>query len=513
MKTDFNFRRINLLFRKEWEEKRWYYLATLLVYYSCTTILFIWTSLTTISEHLDYPAGCIQGQENNCFFIIMLLSLLVAASRGTAFFSDCNDKRGSTGFLTLPASIQEKFFVKWLYTVPLTFCAFLICVLLADYTRVFICSQIYPEVDICQPLQWNTDEHNFYSWTLLLLFLQSIFMLGSTMWKKNAFVRTGALLMALMTIYIMTAGSIIEVMVTDDYYLNYSFANFMYSLILWIIIIAFWILTYYRVKETDVAYGHIRPTSYFIIGLAALGLIVIIALSCYVATHYRQPKETVRLTSFHDERKLHKLPAFNHLILREETPLQPDGITTDTTKRSIYYSSSSSITVSADSTSDFMLDVPEPIWPYLKMTSHSDTLIVEFYYPQSNYTDKFNDKDKSKLDLLKLQTGDWKIRTGTLKSVTCEIPVTEFNLIGFNQKEMTVCCYEAKMHNCRIDRLHLKYSKMPKRTIWIPGTEQRRALTLESSKIGLLYRTEKDSMKYIIKDKAYVDSCITIRMQ
>ena len=177
MKTDFNFKRINLLFRKEWEEKRWYYLATLLVYYSCTTILFIWTSLTTISEHLDNPEWCIQRQEITCFFIIMLLSLLVAASRGTAFFSDCNDKRGSTGFLTLPASIQEKFFVKWLYTVPLTFCAFLICVLLADYTRVFICSQIYPEVDICQPLQWNTDEHNFYSWTLLLLFLINSFVL------------------------------------------------------------------------------------------------------------------------------------------------------------------------------------------------------------------------------------------------------------------------------------------------------------------------------------------------
>lgn len=513
MKTDFNFRRINLLFRKEWEEKHWYYLATLLVYYSCTIILFIWTSLTTISEHLDNPEWCIQRQEITCFFIIMLLSLLVAASRGTAFFSDCNDKRGSTGFLSLPASIQEKYFVKWLYTVPLTFCAFLICVLLADYTRVFICSQIYPEVDVCQPLQWNTDEHNFYSWTLLLLFLQSIFMLGSTMWKKNAFVKTGALLMALMTIYIMTASSIIEALVTDDYYLNYNFIMFWPSHSLWIIIIAFWILTYYRVKETDVAYGHIRPTSYFIIGLAALGLIVIIALSCCIATNHRQPRTTVSLTSYGDNRKQHKLPTFSHLILKGETPLQADDITNDTTERSVCYTHSSSITVAADSASDFTLDVPEQIWPYLKMTSHSDTLIVEFNYPLSNYIDKFNDKDKSKLDLLKLQTGKWEIKTGNLKSVTCEIPVSEFNLTGFDQKEMTVCCYEAQMRNCHIDRLHLKYSKMPKRTIWISGTEQRRALTLENSKIGLLYRTEKDSMKYIIKDKAYVDSCITIRMQ
>lgn len=508
MKTDFNFRRINLLFRKEWEEKRWYYIATLLVYYSCTTILFIWTSLTTISERLDDPEWCIQRQENTCFTIIMLLSLLVAASRGTAFFSDCNDKRGSTGFLSLPASIQEKFFVKWLYTVPLTFCAFLICILLADYTRVFICSQIYPEVDVCQPLQWISDNKYNYIWTLMLLSLQSIFMLGSTMWKKNAFVKTGALLMALLTVYIMTAGSIIEAMVTDDYYLNSGFVTFKSLQTQWIIIIVFWILTYYRVKETDVAYGHIRPTSYFIIGIAAFGLIVIITLSCYVATHYRKPNGIVRLTSFHDERKLHKLPTFNHLILKGETPLQPDETTNDAIKRSICYTYSSSITVSADSASDFMLDVPEQIWPYLKIANHNDTLIVEFNYPLSNYTDKFNDKDKSKLDLLKLQTGEWKIRTGTLKSVTCEIPVPDFSLTGFNQEEMTVNCHGAQMRNCHIDRLHLKYSKMPKHTI-----EQSRTLTLENSKIGLLYRTEKDSMNYSIKDKACVDSCITIRMQ
>ena len=111
MKNHFDFKRISLLFRKEWEEKRWYYLATLLVYYSCTTIVCTWNSLNSIPDYPTVESVVTERIQDTCIIIIALLGILVAASRGTAFFSE-NNKRGNTTFLSLPASMEEKFFVK-----------------------------------------------------------------------------------------------------------------------------------------------------------------------------------------------------------------------------------------------------------------------------------------------------------------------------------------------------------------------------------------------------------------
>lgn len=500
MKTDFDFKRIGLLFRKEWEEKRWYYLATLLVYYSCTTILFIWTSLTEIPQLLDEPEFCIHRIEDSCFIIITLLSLLVAASRGTAFFGDCNDKRGSTTFLSLPASIEEKFFVKWFYTVPITALAFLICVFLADYTRIFICSQMYPDANVCQPLHWDWSNKDIHLWFLISLAIQSVYMLGSTMWKKNGFVKTSALLMALMAVYIMTASGILETMASDNYYITYNITPSYWLFV--IFIIGIWILTYFRVKQTDVAYGHMRTTSYIIIGIAVLGLIVSAAAPYFIST--KKPNTTIRLRSFNERRIHHKLPAFNHLIIKDKTSIQLNKLPNDTIKRYLYYNYLSSITLSADSSSN-MLYVQKRLWPYLKLVSHKDTLIVEFNYPLHNYINNFEAKDRSKINQLEIQL-DMEFNTKTLKSVTCEIPVQDFKLTGFNQNNLAVTCNGAQMDNCHIDRLYLKYMEKPEHTIWSPNNRDLNTVLLTNSKIGQVYKEDKNGIVHTANKDASADS-------
>lgn len=508
MKNHFNFKRIGLLFRKEWEERRWYYLATLLVYYSCTTIICIWASINSIP---DYPAAetvIIKRIQGQCITIIALLGILVAASRGTAFFMD-NNKRGNTTFLTLPASVEEKFFVKWCYVVPLTGLAFLLCVILADYTRIFICSLIYPGTDFFRPIIGEFPNTIGLLYVRSWLAIQALFMLGSTIWKKNAFIKTSALSMALLTVYIITSSSIIQKLVSDVYYIIWpeTFIQFWFGWILRLFIIGMWILTYYRVKQTDVAYGRPRSTSIIIIGLAVLGLVISITLPYYVSSHFRSPNPKISLAHHKEATTSHKLPDFQHLVIKDLTAIQLDHITNDTIKRTLNYGSSE-ITLRKDSTSGNMLNIPERIWSYLKISSHGDTLEIGLDYPIRDYINSF--EDQYKLDNLSIHTGTWSITVQTLKSVTCQFPVKHFRITGLNQDKLSVSYHNAEMDSCQIGQLDLQSIPMPKNVLINGQKEPSRIMYFKNCQIGRLYRHKDKFVDYKIQEHTKIDSCITL---
>ena len=504
MKNHFDFKRISLLFRKEWEEKRWYYLATLLVYYSCTTIVCTWNSLNCIPDYPTVESVVTERIQDTCIIIIALLGILVAASRGTAFFSE-NNKRGNTTFLSLPASMEEKFFVKWCYVVPLTGVAFLLCVILADYTRIFICSLIYPESDFFRPLIRKLPNEMGLLYVRLWLAIQALFMLGSTVWKKNAFIKTSALSMTLLTVYVITSSNIMQNLISDAYYIIWpeEFINLWTVWFLWLFIVGMWILTYYRVKQTDIAYGRVRTTSYIIIGLTVLGLLISIILPYYVSSHFRTPPKRINLAHYKETTAVHELPDFRHLVLKDLTASQLSPTTADTTLRSLNYSSSE-ITLRIDTVSGNTLHIPERIWTYLTINGHGDTLEIGLNYPIRNYINSF--EDKYKLDSLSVYIGNWTINVQALQSVTCEIPVRNLRLTGFHQDKLTVGYHHAEMDSCQIEKLHLKSIAMPANALINGKKEPSRIISFKNSHIGQLYRYKEKYVDYEILDNAKVDS-------
>ena len=111
------------------------------------------------------------------------------------------NKTKRIAYLMTPATNFEKFFSRFLPVVIVFIIAFFLAFKLADYTRIAILSMRYPEfnitaVNISQGLcSQNLDSmtHNWMELTALFsvyLFFQSLFILGSTLWYKNPFIKT-----------------------------------------------------------------------------------------------------------------------------------------------------------------------------------------------------------------------------------------------------------------------------------------------------------------------------------
>ena len=111
------------------------------------------------------------------------------------------NKTKRIAYLMTPATNFEKFFSRFLPVVIVFIIAFFLAFKLADYTRIAILSMRYPEfnitaVNISQGLcSQNLDSmtHNWMELTALFsiyLFFQSLFILRSTLWYKNPFIKT-----------------------------------------------------------------------------------------------------------------------------------------------------------------------------------------------------------------------------------------------------------------------------------------------------------------------------------
>lgn len=131
--------------------------------------------------------------------------------------------------LMLPASTFEKFFLHWLIYVlilPLLIYFFMI---LADYTRVLICSMVYSEIPSIEPTQFKyfVDQgdggyslcHNWSQGILLIslnLYVQSLFLLGSIFWSKNTFLKTLISLVVIGFVYYWSGVVAIHVFADND---------------------------------------------------------------------------------------------------------------------------------------------------------------------------------------------------------------------------------------------------------------------------------------------------------
>lgn len=195
---------------------------------------------------------------------LFVFGLFIGCALSASFIMEpMSSKTGRIYALMLPATSFEKYFVRWfIYTIGYLVVYYLLF-LLVDVMRVCVFSVIYPEIDIitflnpyAEIVALRRDAPLGFIVSLYLL-LQSIFVLGSSLWPKNAFLKTftaytilgmafSAFFVGIMNLFDRPGNSYIMPELSDDTLFLIATCGVM------MVTLFFWWLAYKRFKEMEV---------------------------------------------------------------------------------------------------------------------------------------------------------------------------------------------------------------------------------------------------------------------
>lgn len=181
-------------------------------------------------------------------------------------------KTNRISMLMTPATPFEKYFSRWIISTALFLVAFLIAFKMADYTRVVVYSLIYPHLEGIAPVSSSylvgaKDNYQIifdtsdvlYLMLLLYFFVQSCFVLGSTIWPKNALVKTFVAGAAIVAIYALLKIGMSYLLsdsnfyyYTSDQYIDDELKTHIWQAVLFFFALFNWTLAYFRFKESEI---------------------------------------------------------------------------------------------------------------------------------------------------------------------------------------------------------------------------------------------------------------------
>ena len=195
---------------------------------------------------------------------LFVFGLFIGCALSASFIMEpMNSKTGRIYALMLPATSFEKYFVRWfIYTIGYLVVYYLLF-LLVDVMRVCVFSVVYPEIDIITFLNPYAeivalrDDAPLGFIVSLYLLLQSIFVLGSSLWPKYAFLKTftaytilgmafSAFFAGIMNLFDRPGNSYIMPELSDDTLFLIATCGVM------MVTLFFWWLAYKRFKEMEV---------------------------------------------------------------------------------------------------------------------------------------------------------------------------------------------------------------------------------------------------------------------
>lgn len=195
---------------------------------------------------------------------LFVFGLFIGCALSASFIMEpMSSKTGRIYELMLPATSFEKYFVRWfIYTIGYLVVYYLLF-LLVDVMRVCVFSVVYPEIDIITFLNPYAeivafrDDPSLGFIVSLYLLLQSIFVLGSSLWPKNAFLKTftaytilgmafSAFFAGIMNLFDRPGNSYIMPELSDDTLFLIATCGVM------MVTLFFWWLAYKRFKEMEV---------------------------------------------------------------------------------------------------------------------------------------------------------------------------------------------------------------------------------------------------------------------
>lgn len=270
--TFFSLPRFMNLCRKEMVESWRSNVLRIVLLYGVMTVAMVWNGYFEY-RHV-YNNGDAEDPAWAFLLVAFIWGLWVFGCLSASFTMEkMKTKTNRTSTLMIPATPFEKYFSRWFVFTVVFLVVFLITYKLADYTRVIVYSLTYPEKDFIAPVDLSHligKGKDYYTlcrtgWEFGVViagyfFVQSLFILGSTIWPKNSFLKTFASGTIIVIVYFLV-GVFMSKMLLDNK-LHYSFPGgiVMSDEAIWGLFIATctfftlfnWILAYFRFKESEI---------------------------------------------------------------------------------------------------------------------------------------------------------------------------------------------------------------------------------------------------------------------
>jgi hypothetical protein len=263
--TFFSWNRVQLLIKKNIRENWKAIGLRILLVYGTLAIAMIWNGYYSYkyiySDAYNEPTASFMAP------LFMWTLFIFGAISASFVMEELKNKTSKISFLMNPSTPFEKYFMKWFIYTVLFLIVFMVLFIWADSTKVLIYKIIYPGNTHIAMFNYsglidfsNSQSYTiFSSWNELgiavsgYMLVQSLFILGGTIWPKGAFIKTFA---AIVTI-ICIGMALIYYSYKDFNNVNFDSNNDDTMSIIFIAVASFfaifdWVISYFRFKETEI---------------------------------------------------------------------------------------------------------------------------------------------------------------------------------------------------------------------------------------------------------------------
>ena len=270
--TFFSLPRFMNLCRKEMVENWRSNVLRMVLMYGVMAVVMVWNGYF---EYRYWHSGQIEDPAWTFLLVVFIWSLWGFGCLSASFTMEkMKTKTSRTSMLMVPATPFEKFFSRWFVFTVVFLVIFLISYKLADYTKVLVYSLAYPEEkDFIIPVDLSHlvgERKTYYTlcrtglqFGALLsayFFVQSLFVLGSSIWPKNSFLKTFASGTVIAIVYFLLAVFMSKMFLENgNYYSENVFTGMSEDTAMSIMIVVGifftlmnWTLAYLRFKESEI---------------------------------------------------------------------------------------------------------------------------------------------------------------------------------------------------------------------------------------------------------------------
>lgn len=203
-------------------------------------------------------------------YLSMAIGLFIITSLiyASAMMTPISNKRKRIDYLMLPCSSLEKYLSRFLIHVVGFIIVFFICLFIADIIRMAIFSVAYPEFGVKALDLGELTSNRMFSRSEVFITLCTVFSsvvafftLGSTVWQKHVAIKN---VIALIIINLLLAGFTLlmtKILSPEGVHLNMNIgssdisqemAQWIVTILFGALSIFFWVLAYFRFKETEI---------------------------------------------------------------------------------------------------------------------------------------------------------------------------------------------------------------------------------------------------------------------
>ena len=268
----FSGNRFGYLFKKELMEDMKKNLMRCIVLFGIFLVLFLFVGFNSYNVNPYHVATYDKLWDPMAVFFIF--GIFIGACLSATYITEkMKNKTGKISVMMLPATSFEKFSVRWLtYCIGFLLVYFL-AFELADCIRVLVLSNYFPKETINSFPVWrvittgefrtdvnvSSKQRQIVSIVIAVFWaMQSFFVLGSTLWQKNSFLKTAVALFALCAGIGLVAYWSTMLFIPNDFYMaepesiSEETGLLMVSIFFYAIALFNTVLAYFRYKEMEV---------------------------------------------------------------------------------------------------------------------------------------------------------------------------------------------------------------------------------------------------------------------